>query len=121
MRITEFAETYCAELMDRYRKTKPLDLFEGYPYDEIIYDDETPVKVVNTQSGQIPIADILGMPRDDFAKVYPDEDSLTAYDKYMAMFVFLEGEEAVNQIRDAIALEASRLEEYQVPGEGVDV
>lgn len=122
MKILEFAQKFCADLLDRFNKQKDLDLFAGYPYDEIIYDDdETPVRVVNTQSGQIPIADIIGMPRDDFAKVYPDEESLTAYDKYMSMFIFLEGEEAVNQVRNAIALEARRLEEYQVPGVGVEV
>lgn len=122
MKILEYAQIHCKDLLDRFNKQKDLDLLAGYPYDEIVYDeDDTPVRVVNTQSGQIPIADILGMPRDEFAKVYPDEESLTAYDKYVSMFIFLEGEEAVNQIRNAIAQESQRLEEYQVPGEGVAI
>lgn len=123
MRMTEFAKTYCQDLLDKFEHHKQFDMFENYPYDEIIYDedDNTPIRVVNTSSSQIPIADILGMERDDFARVYPDEESLTAYDKYMAMFLFLEGEEAVHQIRNAMMLEAQRLENYQVPGSGVDI
>lgn len=123
MKIDEFASLKCRDLLERLEKQKGFDMFAEYPCDEIIYDDNdgTPIKVVNTRSGQIPIADILGMPRDDFVKVYPDEESLDAYDKYMSMFIFLEGADAVHYIRNAMAIEMQKLEETVVPGVAVDI
>ena len=122
MKIDEFARTKCQDLYERLAKQQELDMFATYPCDEVIYDDlGSPVKVVNTRSHQIPIADILGMPRDEFATVYADEEALDAYDKYMSMFIYMEGAEAVHYIRNAMAAEMKKLNDFVVPGTGVDI
>lgn len=117
MFIQQFAETKCKDIIERAKFKASSDMFATFPYDEIIQleddVDAPPVRVVNTPSSQIPIADILGMGRDEFAKVYPDEESLEAYDKYVAMFIITEGEAVLRQVRDEIMREAKRIESYQ--------
>lgn len=123
MTIEEFAALHCQDILARAKQLGEFDLFADYPFDEIIYadDDDIPIRVINCPSGQIPIADIISLNRDEFATLYPDEDSLVAYDKYMAMFIIIEGAEVVNQIRNAMLREAQRLQNMVVPGDGVEI
>lgn len=116
MFIQQFAEEKCGDIIERAKFKDSHDMFATFPYDEIIYpedDADAPaVKVVNTPSSQIPIADILGMGREEFAQVYHDEESLEAYDKYVAMFIITEGEAVLRQVRDEIAKSATRIDSY---------
>lgn len=116
MLIQQFAEQNCRDIIERAKFMASTDMFATFPYDEIVQSEDDvnapPMRVVNTPSSQIPIADILGMGRDEFAKVYPDEESLEAYDKYVAMFIITEGEAVLRQVRDEILRESQRLDSY---------
>lgn len=116
MFIQQFAEVRCKDIIERAKFAASTDMFATFPYDDIVQSeddvDAPPMRVVNTPSSQIPIADILGMGRDEFAQVYPDEESLEAYDKYVAMFIITEGEAVLRQVRDEIMRVANRMESY---------
>lgn len=113
MRIQEYAAKHCADILERAQQLAAIDDLEGFPFDEIIQDEDgQPVKVVTTNSTRIPVVDILGLHRDEFAKIYPDEESLDAYDMYISSLVVYEGEDALNQIRDAIRQAQEQLAVY---------
>lgn len=115
MNIQTYAKLHCRDILERAEARKSFDELANFPYDEIIEaDDGALVRVVNTQSGNVPIADILGMQRDEFAKYYPTEEQLDAYDKYVAMFTIIEGPEVLNQVRNAIAREQERMDLYEI-------
>lgn len=115
MNIQTYAKIHCRDILQKAEARKSFTDLANFPYDEIVEsDDGVPVRVVNTQSGNIPIEDILGMPRDEFAKQYPSEEQLDAYDRYISMFTIIEGADVLNQVRNAIAREQERLDLYEV-------
>lgn len=113
LNIREFAVQYCSDIIEEAkRRSNMFDLSE-FSYDEIITEEDgTRVPVINTTSYQIPIADILGMDRTEFAKPWPYAECLEAYDTYVSNLVILEGEEALTSIRKQMALEQEKMELY---------
>lgn len=113
MKIREFATTYCADILAAAEKRSTLFEISQYPYDEIVTEDDgTPVPVVYTQSHvPIPVADILGMVREEFVRVWSQE-CVAEYDNYLSNFIILEGEEVLSSIRNAIRAEQDRIAAY---------
>lgn len=83
MNIRDFATQYCSDIVtDAEKRSKMFDL-SGFSYDEVITEEDgTEVRVVNTANYQIPITDILGLDRAEFARVWPYTECLEAYDTY---------------------------------------
>lgn len=115
MNIQTYAKLKCQDILYRAKERKSFDDFGDFPYDEIVEaEDGSKVKVVNTQSGSIPIMDILGLDREDFAYHYPTEEMLDAYDRYVSMFEIVEGAEVLHRVRTAIAEAQQRLNDYDI-------
>lgn len=113
MNIKEFAVLYCQDIIERAGKSKDVFGLEGFSYDEIIEDDSgKKVKVINTANFQIPLVDILGMRRSEFENIWPETECLQAYDDYVSTIIILEGKEALDEIRNAIAREQDRLSRF---------
>lgn len=82
----------------------------GFSYDEIITEEDgTKVPVINTVNYQIPLMDILGLSRSEFAKPWPYQECLEAYDTYVSNLSILEGEDALAAIRKQVTLEQERI------------
>lgn len=113
MRIDEFAQTYCQDLLELYKDKKSILDDYDLPYDDIIDDDEgTPIKVVYVGTKAIPITDIVSCTRDDFAQLYPDFESRELYDRYIDQLTIFEGEEAVMHIRNTMKREQERVKAF---------
>lgn len=119
MKLNEFIELYCKDIIINKKKQADLLDDDDFPYDDIIYDeDENPVKVVYSPAGDIPINDILGLDRSEFAKAYPSHGYLFAYDRYVDSIIILEGEEALLRIRNMMTEQQREIELYaQLPEE----
>ena len=115
MRIAEFAKKYCEDILNRAAQTEELFNLDGFSYDDIIIDDDSGmrVKVINTTNYQIPLVDILSLGRVDFARIWPQEECLTAYDNYLSNYILLEGEEALQLIQAEIRRAQSALEAFE--------
>lgn len=113
MTIREFASQYCSDIIaDAEKRSEMFDL-SGFSYDEIIKEEDgTEVRVVNTSNYQIPITDILGMDRTEFARVWPYTECLDAYDTYVSNLIIVEGEAALTAVRNMLSREQEKIEMY---------
>lgn len=115
MNIQTYATVKCRDIIERAKALRTFDDLGDFPYDEIVVSDEgVPVRVVNTSAGNIPIVDILGLQRDQFATEYPSEEELDAYDRYVSMFTIIEGAEVLHQVRNTIAREQARMDLFKI-------
>lgn len=111
MRIHEFIDKYCQDLVDKQRETESLISLEGFPHDDVLQDEEgRRVPVVCVDGLSIPVYDFLALDKKDFLIAYQTPGSEEAFDNYVSALTILEGEEAVSRIRNAILNEAKRLE-----------
>lgn len=119
MKIQEFAVKYCPDLLDRAKREATLFDLSDFQYDEeIVEEDGTRVKVLDTPSFQIPLSDVLGMTREEFATVWPQEECLDLYDRYISTLTITEGPEVLQEVQQAIRREQEKLSLYsQIPME----
>lgn len=112
MRIYEFIDKYCSDLVEKRNKMAALVNLEEFPHDDVVDDDDgNKVPVVLVDGNAIPVADFLTMDKADFLSVYKTQGCEEAFDNYVSALVILEGEEALSRIRNMILREAQRLEE----------
>lgn len=108
--IREFAATYCDDIIQASKMRSSMFDLSGFSYDEIITEEDgTKVPVINTVNYQIPLMDILGLSRSEFAKPWPYQECLEAYDTYVSNLSILEGEDALAAIRKQVTLEQERI------------
>lgn len=110
MRMQEFIDKYCEDIKalckDRATLLDDFDL----PFDDIEEDDSgQQVKVIYCGQYTIPILDIITSTKEDFARSYPDFACRELYDNYVGSLIMLEGEDAVNHIRNVIQREQERV------------
>lgn len=111
MRIYEFIDKYCKDLVDESKERKSLIDLAEFPHDDTIIDVEgntIPVVIIDGES--VPVADFLTMFKDDFLHVWKLPGAEVAYDNYIGALEVLEGEEALSRIRNSILAERAKLE-----------
>lgn len=113
MKLGEFVDKYCEDIV---LKAQTKSIFVGddeLPYDDIIEDvSGSKTKIVYSANKEIPIWDILGSNRDEFAKMYPSPDDLETYDRYCNSVILLEGEEALNELRNRVLAEINAVKSF---------
>lgn len=115
MRIKEFAATYCRDILEEADKRESLLDLTAFSYDEIITEDDgTLVPIINADLYQIPIADILGMDRVEFSRVWPYSVCMSAYDNYVSTLTILEGIDALNAVRNELRSQMDRISAYDL-------
>lgn len=113
MRIREFIDKYCMDIVSESKQRESLLDSEDFTYDAIIQDaDGTDVKIIYAGDEEIPIAEILSLDKKDFVKLYPSFQAQEAYDNYIDSIIVLEGEEALAHIRNEMIRERARIESY---------
>lgn len=113
MRIREFIDKYCMDILQESKQRKSLLDSDDFSYDNIVEDaDGTPIKIVYAGAEEIPISDILSLSKIDFMKIHPSIDASEVYDNYIDSIVMLEGEEALSHIRNEMLRERNRIASY---------
>jgi hypothetical protein len=113
--LKEFIELFCDDIIKKKREANRLFNDYGWPYDEIAEDDNGDfIKIIHTGSeyGDIPLRDIIDMNRVEFAKVYPSQEALDAYDLYVESVGIIDGEELLDEYRKYIKTATAALEKY---------
>lgn len=112
MRIFEFIDKYCKDLVEEAKQKKQLIDLADLPHDGIEQDIEgAEIPVVYVDNMSIPVSDFLTMDRCDFVKIHTTPGAGEAYDNYVSALEIIEGAEALNHIRNAILAEAKVVNE----------
>lgn len=120
MRISEFIQKYCKDIMDLYEKYKNSDII-AKDYDEIITDDDgNQIKVVWCDGIPIDIEDFFSIDEEEYNNRYPTPNALKVREQYLKQFKIVEGFEAFYEELTAIQNEKAKLEnDVQLYGEVV--
>lgn len=103
MKIQEFADKYYPEVTKEVKNINSLFTTDGFPYDEVIVDDEgVKIPVLNTSAYQIPLTDVFGLNRDEFIKIYQNEECVEVYDRYLSAYTILEGFDTLTYIQNVV-------------------
>ena len=111
MRVFEFIDKECKDLVEVAKKKRDLVDFGEYPHDDIIYDsDDKPVPVVLVNTRPIPVIDFFTMDKEDFVKAWKVPGADVAYDNYISMLNVLEGPDVINVVRNKIMAATEQLQ-----------
>lgn len=110
MRIFEFIDKYCKDLVDEYKKKQQLIDLSEFPHDGVITDIEgKQIPVVFVDNESIPVSDFFTLDKLDFLHTWKTPSAEEAYNNYVSAVEILEGEEALSRVRNAILVEKERL------------
>lgn len=110
MKIFEFIDKYCSDLVEQSKTEKSLIDFSEFAHDAVITDIEgVQIPVVCVDGLDIPVSDFLSLDKEDFINVWKTPACAEAYDNYISALEILEGEDALSRIRKAIMAEKERL------------
>lgn len=113
MKIQEFIDIYCPEIRERAQElAKTCDL-EEFPNDGVDVDESgEKIPYVLCNGDKIPIADIIANTEEDFARLYPDMECRELYKQYVDALIIMDGEDALNHIRNAMVKEQARVKAF---------
>lgn len=110
MRIYEFMDKYCQDLITEHHEKKDLIDLAQFPHDGFDTDDEgSKIAVVYSGGHNIPVQDFFTLRRDDFLSVWKHAEAAETFDNYVAGLEILEGIDVINKIRNQILAERKRL------------
>ena len=110
MKIFQFIEEYCQDLVKAAREKKALIDLTEFPHDGVEFDIEgNKIPVVYVDGESIPVSDFFTMDKTDFLNTWKLKSAEEMYNNYISALEILEGEDAVNRIRNAILCEKERL------------
>ena len=100
MRIFEFIDKYCKDLVDEQKVSTDLFDLKEFSHDAIIQDESgAEIPVVNVDNVQIPVADFISLDKSDFVQAWKTPGAGEAYDNYIEKLNIFEGREVVEKIR----------------------
>jgi len=110
MRIFQFIEEYCKDLVEKAKQRKSLLDLSEFPHDGFTTDVEgNKIPVVYVDGESVPVSDFFSMDKNDFCFTWKLPSASETYDAYMSVLEITEGEEVVNRIRNAILAEKEKL------------
>lgn len=121
MEIEEFTKVYCADILKQVEdRNKFMGEDDGLPFDDIIKDDSgNMLRVVFSGTRNIPIFDIIDMTLEDFRQIYSSSDDLETRRRYLDSIILLEGEEALNALRNRTRAEIKKIETFAEENKGL--
>lgn len=112
MRIFQFIEEYCKDLVEEHKRKKQLIDLSDFPHDGISVDVEgNEIPVVYIDGENVPVSDFFTMDKSDFLYTWKLPSAEEMFDNYLAAVEILEGEDVINRVRNAIDAERVRLEQ----------
>lgn len=110
MRIFQFIDEYCQDLVEEHNAQKALLDLSELPHDGFVTDaSDSVVPVIFIDGESVPVSDVITSDRDDFVNMWKLPSAGETYDNYMALLEITEGADVVNRIRNKILGEQSRL------------
>ena len=113
MRIGEFVEKYCKDLLELRREADSLITLSEFPHDcEITDSSGRNVPAINVGGTAIPLVEIFTNTKDDFCYQFKDVSGAEeAYDNYMRAVTLLEGPDVILITRRNLELQQKKLAE----------
>lgn len=110
MRIYQFIDAYCKDLVENNRKKKSMINLSSFPHDAEIIDAEgKSIPVVFVDGENVPISDLFTMDKEDFTNTWKLPSAGEVYDAYLGVLEVLEGADALNRVRTSILTEQEKL------------
>ena len=110
MRIFEFIDKYCQDLVEANNASRQLVDLSEFPHDDVITDLEgKKIPIVIAEGHEIPINDFFTSTRDDFMRMWQFPSAGQVYDNYNEALEILEGEDVIDHVRKVMAQERERL------------
>lgn len=110
MTIFRFIDEYCQDLVAEARRKKELIDLSEFPHDGFIEDvDNNTIPVVYIDGESVPVSDFFVLDKSDFLHTWNLPSAEETYNAYISVLEILEGEEALNRVRNAIMAERERL------------
>jgi uncharacterized protein YqkB len=111
LRIFEFIDKYCKDLVEDAKKKAALIDLSEFPHDGIESDIEgNQIPVVYVDSIGVPVSDFLTLDKVDFISTHKLPSAAEAYDNYVSALEIIEGEDVINHIRKSMEQERAALE-----------
>lgn len=103
MKIFQFMEEYCQDLLQADKERKELLDMTVFPHDGVEQSpDGKDVPVVYVGDLSVPVSEFFTMSRDDFLYTYKDPKAAECYDNYVSALEIIEGEDVINMVRNSI-------------------
>lgn len=103
MKIFQFMEEYCQDLLQADKERKELLDMTVFPHDGVEQSpDGKDVPVVYVGDLSVPVSEFFTMSRDDFLYTYKDPAAAECYDNYVSALEIIEGEDVINMVRNSI-------------------
>lgn len=103
MKIFQFMEEYCQDLLKADKERKELLDMTVFPHDGVEQSpDGKDVPVVYVGDLSVPVSEFFTMSRDDFLYTYKDPKAAECYDNYVSALEIIEGEDVINMVRNSI-------------------
>ena len=110
MKIFQFMEEYCQDLLQADKERKELLDMTVFPHDGVEQSpDGKDVPVVYVGDLSVPVSEFFTMSRDDFLYTYKDPKAAECYDNYVSALEIIEGEAVINMVRNSILAAKSDL------------
>lgn len=111
MRIFEFIDKYCKDLIASAREKASLVDLSEFPHDGFEKDIEGKnIPVVYVDDTYIPVSDFITLDKNDFVATHKTPSAAEAFDNYISALEIIEGEEVIAHIRNQIAAERASIE-----------
>ncbi len=112
MKIYEFIDRYCQDILDEARESEDLYDLDGLPNEGYMTTSEGKrVPFIYIDDTKVPVADIITQVREDFLLQYSKLPSAAdRYDQYMEVVELVEGEEVIAHIRNQVRRSIAKIE-----------
>lgn len=100
MKIPEFIQIYCKDIIDDVSANGDFIASDDYSYDEYVEDEFGKLeKAIFVGENPILVKDILFLCEKDFIHKYSKQDELNARNNYLKSFIILYGEDVLKKTR----------------------
>lgn len=112
MKIYEFIDKYCQDILRDVRETGDLYGLDDLPNEGYkTTANGRKIPIVYIDGFQVPISDILTLDKEDFMKAYGSLPSaLEVYNHYIEVVQLTEGEEVIAYIRNQVRANIQKIE-----------
>lgn len=112
MKMPEFIQTYCKDLLANHVNNSKLVEWNTLPHSDVIEDEDgKPTAVVYIDSEPVPVKDFFEYNKTDFTSIHNTPSAGEMYDNYLSSFEILEGDGAVDYYRKRVKQDAERIQQ----------
>lgn len=111
MKILEFVEKYCADIVQNFKDSSNLIDWTILPYDEKLEIDGKMTPVVYIDSQPVQVQDFVAMEKSEFTREHPTPSAGEAFDNYIDGLEIIEGPEFLTYLQNKMRAAAKKVED----------